>query len=1156
MRAAGAGIAEEFLDLLRVTLRHYGVPDLEYGDSLERAVLRLFASQRNREHRRALVLAMIRRVIDLSEAGVPLGGDASLAYALSRIAAIRGLVSNAVADVAIEAGGVIFERPVIEEEAAKTTWRLEVWLSDAERSPTAPPEEVLEDLVLARRRVFNRVSRWIADDDARRSAIAQAAYLRRIYAQNPTVHTSQGSLELGDGGPKRIDRLVFPDGRVVLGCATRPDGAVRATRELCSRAREEWTEDGPGVDALEVLVAPERESGNGHGDDGTLRSEGTLPGEAFLAPETVFDEIERLLRSLPLGAGRLTVTVFGTRHGEVHRTWAPRTGATVHALAGPPGSGSTVRLDEATSGAERIRLTGLHPEAARRLDLQRFAAFELERLQGAEGIVTFFGRSRDVPEDERIFVLGEVRERPPDQGADVDLYLPSFEHAFHEATRTLRGLLATRDPRRRLHWNRVVLVVVDPIYLDAKTVQRLAPRLAPATRNLGLEKVIVRVKLLRKDSPDVAPEEAEIVISDPTGNRMEIQWRTPHSERLMPAAAYERKVVAARRRGLLYPYEIIRMLTGPGHGAREAQPRALEGEEVERRPAAELPGGDFVEYDVDVVEAPSGLPNDPAREIRPVRAGGRPFGQNQCGIVFGVLSTPTEKHPEGMKRVIVLSDPTIGLGSLAGPECDRVVAALDLAEQRGLPVEWLPVSSGARISMSSGTENLDATARVVNRIVRFTQGGGVIHLIVLGVNVGAQSYWDALATMLMHTRGVLIMGPRASMVLTGRAALEASGSVSAEDEVAIAGFERIMGPNGQAQYFADDLASAYRTLYEHYAFTYVAAGDATPRLHQTADPRDRRITDYAYPEKDHGFTTVGDVFDDEVNPGRKRPFSMRALMSAVIDQDGGSLERWQPWVGAQTAITWDAHLGGHPVCLIGIESQLVDRWGYRPTDGPQEWNAGTLFPNSSKKIARALNAASGNRPVVVLANLTGFDGSPESMRKIQLEYGAEIARAVVNFDGPILFLVVSRYHGGAYVVFSRSLNPRLRSFALEGSYASVIGGAPAAAVVFPREVRGRAAADERVTAAREAARQDPSPEAQADLERIVQEVTLEHQSEVAKEFDAIHSVERALDVGSLERILAPADMRPFLIAQLDQATGRAQTTVHQLHPRKGRARSG
>ena len=36
------------------------------------------------------------------------------------------------------------------------------------------------------------------------------------------------------------------------------------------------------------------------------------------------------------------------------------------------------------------------------------------------------------------------------------------------------------------------------------------------------------------------------------------------------------------------------------------------------------------------------------------------------------------------------------------------------------------------------------------------------------------------------------------MVLTGKQALEYSGGVSAEDNVGIGGYERIMGPNGQA----------------------------------------------------------------------------------------------------------------------------------------------------------------------------------------------------------------------------------------------------------------------------------------------------------------------------------------------------------------------
>ena len=74
------------------------------------------------------------------------------------------------------------------------------------------------------------------------------------------------------------------------------------------------------------------------------------------------------------------------------------------------------------------------------------------------------------------------------------------------------------------------------------------------------------------------------------------------------------------------------------------------------------------------------------------------------------------------------------------------------------------------------------------------------------------------------------------------------------------------------------------------------------------------------------------------------------------------------------------------------------------------------------------------------------------MRSRQLEYGAEIGRAT-NFDGPIVF-VISRYHGGAFVVFSKQLNDNLEVVAVEGLYAPVIG-APAAAVVFAREVQAR-----------------------------------------------------------------------------------------------------
>jgi acetyl-CoA carboxylase carboxyltransferase component len=224
------------------------------------------------------------------------------------------------------------------------------------------------------------------------------------------------------------------------------------------------------------------------------------------------------------------------------------------------------------------------------------------------------------------------------------------------------------------------------------------------------------------------------------------------------------------------------------------------------------------------------------------------------------------------------------------------------------------------------------------------------------------------------------------------------------------------------------------------------------------------------------------------------------------------------------------------VLLLGIESRSVPRRGFPPTDGPDVYTAGTLFPKSSKKAARAINAASGNRPLVVLANLSGFDGSPDSMRGLQLEYGAEIGRAIVNFEGPIVFAVISRYHGGAFVVFSKALNPRMTVLAVEGSYASVIGGAPAAAVVFAGDVDARTEADERVRAA-EAAADQASPNERAGLVAVAAEtraaVRAEKLGQVAAEFDAVHSIHRAVQVGSVDEVIKASELRPKIIAAID-----------------------
>jgi acetyl/propionyl-CoA carboxylase alpha subunit/acetyl-CoA carboxylase carboxyltransferase component len=755
--------------------------------------------------------------------------------------------------------------------------------------------------------------------------------------------------------------------------------------------------------------------------------------------------------------------------------------------------------------AEDTLVRGVHPLVGRRLHLWRLQNFHVTRVAGPaadraagpvpDDVLLYHCVAKDNAADQRLVALAQVHRFEVARGADGRITrIEGAETVLAACVEEIGRVRHDLDPAGQwLDMNRVWLdirPVVNVMPEDLAAWQRATAQLVAQA---GIQEVLVQGRLADADG---ALRYVVTRLCYEPGESVAVSVEGPPTLPLAPLNDYDQKVLRARRRGTIYPYELVRLLTSP------------RGEFTE----LDLRGGELV-------------------------AAGRPRGYNTTGIVVGLVSTPTPLHPEGIRRVVLFGDPTKALGALAEPECARIIAALDLAEREGLPVEWFAVSSGARISMDSGTENMDWIARVLRRIVEFTQANGEVNIVVTGINVGAQPYWNAEATMLMHTKGILIMTSASAMVLTGKQALDFSGGVSAEDNFGIGGYSRVMGPNGQAQYWAPNLAAARDLLMSHYEHTYIAAGELVPRRALTADPVTRDVTGYPHSHPDTDFTTVGQIFSAETNPDRKKPFDIRAVMRAVADQDHRVMERWADMSEAETAVVVDARIGGWPVCLIGIESRPVVRLGFPTADGPDSLTAGTLFPLSSKKVGRAINAASGCRPVVVLANLSGFDGSPESMRRLQLEYGAEIGRAIVNFDGKVVFCVISRYHGGAFVVFSKGLNENMTVLAVEGSFASVIGGAPAAAVVFARQVDARTAADPRVTGLEAAVSAATQPEKKAglvsQLAAFRASVRAEKLSALAAEFDAVHSIHRAVEVGSVDAVIAARELRPAIAEHID-----------------------
>ncbi|HMD15233.1 MAG TPA: carboxyl transferase domain-containing protein [Terriglobales bacterium] len=1067
----GEGLPPAFVSALQRALAHYGVKTLDRSPELEESLLWIYKSHQRVEQKIAPVVSVLERRLRSAQTLSPHAEEAFRTL-LDRMASISNGLFPAVTDLAREVRYRYFDQQLFERARQQVYEQMEEHLAYlADHPHAADRHERVRALVECPQPLFSLIScRFATADQAMRKSMLEALTWRYYRIRTLTNF-----------------RSVTVDGQ----CCTLAEYDHEGKRIHVFTTHAEYSRLAEAARTLFPMIA-EVPADHDVAIDFYVFHSGKL-GDA----ETTEQEVRSVLNQagFPRSIRRIVATAAGTGHGR-----------------GIAGMHFTYRPNGNTYEEEKL-YRGIHPMMGKRLHLWRLANFKIERLPSVEDVYLLHAVARDNPKDERLFACAEVRDVTPvrDEAGRV-VQLPQLERMLMEAMASIRLFQSRRSTYQRLQWNRILLNVWPPFNLTRDELRDLVRKLAPATAGLGLEQVIVR---LRIPSPATGELRDMVVrISSPGGSGMLITFRPGGQlQPIKPLTEYDQKVVRMRQRGLIYPYEIIKMLTPAPEHTR-----------------AEFPSGDFVEHDL----------NSEGRLV----AVDRPYGQNKANIIVGIIRNFAAQYPEGMTRVVLLGDPSRDLGALAEPECRRILAALDLAQAKGIPLEWFTLSAGAKISMDSGVENMDWIARVLRGLIEFTQAGGEVNLVVNGINVGAQPYWNAEATMLMHTRGILIMTPKAAMVLTGKRALEFSGSISAEDNQGIGGYDRIMGVNGQAQYWARDIEEACHILLRHYDHTYVAPGERFPRRAATADPLDRDVRVYPHggnSNGDDGFELIGDILSDQTNPGRKKSFDIRKVMMAAIDQDHAPLERWAGMRAAETAVVWDAHLGGYPVCLFGIESQPLPRLGFVPADGPDHWTSGTLFPQSSKKIARAINAASNNRPVVVLANLSGFDGSPESMRRLQLEYGAEIGRAVVNFKGPIVFCVISRYHGGAYVVFSRALNESVEVAALEGTYASVIGGAPAAAVVFAGEVEARAKKDARLQALSQAMAQAGGAEKgrlRAQWDELFKVVHSEKLGEMAAEFDHVHSVQRALAVGALNCIIPPADLRPYLIQAIERGIAR------------------
>lgn len=725
----------------------------------------------------------------------------------------------------------------------------------------------------------------------------------------------------------------------------------------------------------------------------------------------------------------------------------------------------------------------LSPLLYREMRVYRLHQFEKQFTYINNLATLIYGKASD--NDERLFLCINIEHASIDFDDNGNIIrVAELEQALKKGLAELSKVNLSQ--KKLLHWNRLIINFHQATSIHQTLINNYVTTLVNQIKqtNLGLIQVSIYMQSAVGNAND------EIVVSSLNGSSLSLVRRKPANNNILPLNLYDSKALRCLSRGLFYPYDVIKMLVNTYNAT-------------------------FEEYDLDENE-------------KLVNVSNRKFGRNTANVVVGLLKN--EINGMLIERVFIISDPSGDMGSLSKNECLRVNQALDLAESLNISVEWLPISSGAKIAMDSGTENLDWTASTLRRIIKFTQDGREINIIVSNTNVGAQSYWNSEATMLMHCKGLLIMTAEGTMLLTGKKALDFSGSTSANNNSLIGGAEAIMKRNGEAGIMVSNLTEAFDVLMKHYLTSYAKHGSKVAKLNSIdSDNRNVALTTYG-DTNNSDFKTIGDIFDKAINGDKKKPFAIRNVMRAVLDTDSPILERYEQMNDAEGAVVWQGRMGGEAVGLVGIESQNYARQGFIPHNGPLSYNGGTLYPLSSKKIAKAINNFSNRLPLVVLANLSGFDGSPDSLLKTQLEWGAEIGRAIVNFTGKILFVVIGRYHGGAYVVFSKQLNPNLKTIAIEGCFASVIGGGPAAAVVFPNLVSKETIAEESVVKAGLSLANGLID--QSEYDKIYKETHITVAKRFAERFDKVHSVERAKEVGSIDEIIKIENLRETIINNL------------------------
>jgi propionyl-CoA carboxylase beta chain len=231
-----------------------------------------------------------------------------------------------------------------------------------------------------------------------------------------------------------------------------------------------------------------------------------------------------------------------------------------------------------------------------------------------------------------------------------------------------------------------------------------------------------------------------------------------------------------------------------------------------------------------------------------------------------------------------------------------------------------------------------------------------------------------------------------------------------------------------------------------------------------------------------------------------KPYDMRDIITVVVD-DGYFFEVHRHY--AENIVVGFARLNGRPVGIVGNQPLIL---------------AGCLDINASSKAGRFVRFCDCfNIPIITLVDVPGFLPGLKQEHGGIISNGAKLLFAYAEATVPKVTVITRKAYGGAYdVMASKHIRADL-NFAFPNSEIAVMGPDGAVNIIFREEL---------------AKAKDP----------VARKAEL-----VADYRDKFASPFKAAELGYIDEIINPIDLRPILIRSLELLKNKRQSLPSKKH---------